>query len=598
MSVGRRFVAAALTALAILGPASQAAAQEGGNSETPSAQHKLTKLPKLVRFVKAPYPESEKKAGKTASVTLQIAIDDKGHVEDAIVVQSAGKAFDDAALQAARQFKFTPAEIDNKPAPVKITYRYDFVMKKEPKQPVVNYEGMVKNRFSKKPIPGVKVEIAGVGEATTDAQGHFKFKEVPLGKHVITISGPGLTTVSTEETLEKGKKLTVKYALEPKEEAPPGEESDLEIVVVAPKIQKEVVSTEIKAAEGRRVPGTQGDTLKVVQNLPGVARASFGSGQLVVWGASPQDTRVYVDGVHIPLLYHGGGLRSTINSDLVRAIELSPGGYGAEYGGGLGGLVTIDTRTLRTDRVHGYVAADVIDASAMVEAPVTKDTRVAVAGRKSYLDRTLKLFTSKDVTDFIPIPNYYDAQLKVTHDLGQNESLVLFGLIARDTLTRRVEDPDPAQIKTQDTLTAFNRIALTYKRQMKDGSSVFVTPWGGHDHHAHAVVVRRHAGRARRAGQRVWAQQRVARQGRQEQRGHGRPRRSRQAATRSRAGVRSRCRRARATSRVFGQPPGDQVNADSWQTTLASIAPYAQVGYRARQRQAPRDARAAHRAPT
>ena len=34
----------------------------------------------------------------------------------------------------------------------------------------------------------------------------------------------------------------------------------------------------------RRVPGTQGDVLKVVENLPGVARASIGSGQLVVWG--------------------------------------------------------------------------------------------------------------------------------------------------------------------------------------------------------------------------------------------------------------------------------------------------------------------------
>jgi len=174
------------------------------------------------------------------------------------------------------------------------------------------------------------------------------------------------------------------HFLEPKEDVPPGEESDLEVMVIAPKIKKEVVSTEIKAEEGRRVPGTQGDTLKVVQNLPGVARASFGSGQLVVWGAAPQDTRVYVDGIHIPLLYHGGGLRSVFAGDLVRAINLAPGGYGAEYGRGLGGLVTIDTRALRPTGVHGFVAADVIDSAAMVEAPLSSSTRVAVAARKSY----------------------------------------------------------------------------------------------------------------------------------------------------------------------------------------------------------------------
>lgn len=571
----RRFAAAALTALAILA-ARPASAQQGRNSQTPSEQHKLTKLPKLVHFVKAPYPESEKKARKTASVTLVLAIDDKGNVEDAMVVKSAGRAFDDAALQAVKQFRFSPAEIDNKPAPVKITYRYEFVMKKEPKQPVVNYEGMVKNRFTKKPIPGVKVEIQGVGEATTDAQGHFSFKEVPLGKHVITISGPGLTAVSTEEKLEKGKKLTVKYALEPKEEAPPGEESDLEIVVVAPKIQKEVVSTEIKTAEGRRVPGTQGDTLKVVQNLPGVARSSFGSGQLVVWGASPEDTRIYVDGMHIPLLYHGGGLRSTINSDLVRAIKLSPGGYGAEYGGGLGGLVTIDTRALRTDRVHGYAAADLIDASAMVEAPVAKHTRVAVAGRKSYLDRTLKLFTSKDVGDFIPIPSYYDAQLKITHDLGQNESVGVFGLVARDSLTRRLDDPDPAQMKTQDTLTAFERVELSYKREMKNGSSVFVTPWGGHDHFSTVssfggtptqLDVRGNVYGLRTAWRGRAGKSNVVTLGLDVEA-------SRYSLERK-GSVTLPPREGDIT--VFGQPPGDQVNADSWHTTIANIAPYAQV---------------------
>ena len=43
-----------------------------------------------------------------------------------------------------------------------------------------------------------------------------------------------------------------------------------------------------RGEELRHIPGTQGDTLKAVQNLPGVARAPFGGGQLVVWGSSPQ----------------------------------------------------------------------------------------------------------------------------------------------------------------------------------------------------------------------------------------------------------------------------------------------------------------------
>ena len=118
-------------------------------------------------------------------------------------------------------------------------------------------------------------------------KGHFEFSEVPEGKHTVTISGTGFTTITTEETVETGKHVEVKYTVTPKDEKPGEETADEEIVIVAPRIKKEVLSTEIKVEEGRRVPGTQGDTLKVVQNLPGAARAAFGSGQLVVWGASP-----------------------------------------------------------------------------------------------------------------------------------------------------------------------------------------------------------------------------------------------------------------------------------------------------------------------
>src|SRR5262249_46205426 len=199
--------------------------------------------------------------------------------------------------------------------------------------------------------------------AKTDEDGHFAFMDVPPGKYKVEISHPKLTTVVTEETIAPAKRRTVKYLVEEKDE-----DEGISIVVRAPRIKKEAVETRIRTEEAGRVPGTQGDTLKVVQNLPGVARSSFGSGQLIVWGSAPKETRVNVDGVEIPTLYHVGGLRSTINSDLVRSIDLSPGSYGAEYGRGLGGLVKIELAPLPKEGGHGYVAADVIDTSAMVSA--------------------------------------------------------------------------------------------------------------------------------------------------------------------------------------------------------------------------------------
>ena len=82
--------------------------------------------PKLKQFIKAPYPKVELKKRKNVSVILQLIVDKKGQVAKVTILQSAGKAFDDAAMKAAKQFQFVPATYKGKPVPVRINYRYAF----------------------------------------------------------------------------------------------------------------------------------------------------------------------------------------------------------------------------------------------------------------------------------------------------------------------------------------------------------------------------------------------------------------------------------------------------------------------------------------
>ena len=119
------------------------------------------------------------------------------------------------AVAAARQFLFEPAEVNGKRIPVKITYRYDFVVKQEViKRTNSDFEGTVRDRGTKKPIPGVKIKLETGQEATTDAQGHFLIPAVESGDHTVTLSGEGLTQVGTKETFEGGKKLDATYDVE------------------------------------------------------------------------------------------------------------------------------------------------------------------------------------------------------------------------------------------------------------------------------------------------------------------------------------------------------------------------------------------------
>jgi TonB family protein len=475
----RRTLAALLATLAVCAP--PAARAQDAPSHADGSGPQVTKAPKLVHFVEAVYPKDRHDAGITASVLLTIEIGDDGKVGDVEVAQGAAPDFDAAAVAAAKQFVFEPAEIDGQPAPVKITYKYDFTIKETMVRvgPQVNYDGVVLERFKKRPLARVKVAIKDLGpgvEAVTDADGTFAFTDVPAGKHKVELAHPKLVTVSTEEEIVVGKKRTVKYLVEEKEEG-----VDEDVVVRAPRIKKEAVETRIRTEEARRVPGTQGDTLKVVQNLPGVGRSAFGSGQLIVWGSAPKETVVNVDGVEIPALYHVGGLRSTINSDLVRSIELSPGSYGAEYGRGLGGLVKIELAPQPKEGVHGYVAADVIDTSAMVSAAISPRLRVAVAGRVSYLDRVLQGVTSSDVGEFVPIPRYDDYQARVSLSLRDDEELTATFLASDDHLRRNIPAADPAQDRGQNSDSSYKRLIVRYTRLLADGSSVAVTPSFGRD---------------------------------------------------------------------------------------------------------------------
>jgi hypothetical protein len=292
-----------------------------------------------------------------------------------------------------------------------------------------------------------------------------------------------------------------------------------------------------------------------------------------VWGSAPKETRIYVDGVEIPALYHGSGLRSVMSSDLVSSIDLVPGAFGAEYGRGLGGLVRVETRALRKDGVHGFVGADTLDASALVTAALTERVRAGVAGRVSYLDRLLAATSAPDIGDFFPIPRYSDYQAKITADLRKRESVDVVFLGSRDDLTRTVPSLDPARVKTERTRDRFHRLYARYARYDEDGGAATITPFLGYDESALATSFGGAPTRldvdAWKYGVRATYRARIA----DRVTGHAGLDTLGAATKLGRAGSLTLPPREGDVT-VFGQPPGDEVNADTWSTHILNLAPY------------------------
>jgi hypothetical protein len=256
------------------------------------------------------------------------------------------------------------------------------------------------------------------------------------------------------------------------------EDARYETVVVAP-AAAEAGQAHVAEQDLRQVPGAQGDLGKAVQNLPGVARASLAGGELVLWGAPAEESRVVFDGIEIPALYHQSGLRSTVNSALVRSLALIPGGYGAGFGRGLGGLVRIESNAPAFESYRAEATADVLDASLMANAALAHGMGVIVAGRFGYLDRIFDRALSESTRRIFPLPRYHDFQAKLSIPLRDEEKVELMVLGSSDASTTANSGASPSVAASENRQSSFYRVGARYLRFLPDGSGATVTPFVG-----------------------------------------------------------------------------------------------------------------------
>ena len=376
----------------------------------------LTKAPTLLKSVEPTFPVDQLDAGTGASVVMDIDIAADGTVAAVKVVTSAGTAFDDAAVAAARQLVFTPAEVDGQPAPVRIQFTSNFTVQQQVVEapvvhdagvPVVNFVGRLKTAGTREPVSFATVRF-GERDTTSDETGRFELTDVPPGKAMVSITAAGFESFIETEEVKPGERTEVTYVMR--------RTGVNETVVRGIKDRREVTQVRLTQSEFRMVAGSNNDAFKVVQNLPGVARSPFGGGLLVVRGSKAWDSRIYVDEVQIPQLFHFAGVVATFNSANIEAIAFQPGNFGVDYGRSIGGLITADAKTPSKSGVHGFVDVNLFDVSAMVEAPLSDLWSVSGSARyglaQYVLPAALKTFAPTANVGFGLAPEYWDYQVR------------------------------------------------------------------------------------------------------------------------------------------------------------------------------------------
>jgi outer membrane receptor protein involved in Fe transport len=202
--------------------------------------------------------------------------------------------------------------------------------------------GLVTDKKTGEPLPGVNVILEGTYlGATTDINGYYSILNVAVGSYDVKVSYVGF-----REMTIKGVKVhvdlttTVSAQLEPTVM-----ELDDAITVVAerPIIKKDETNTVvIKTSEEIKEMAVRG--VQSIASLQAGVVKEENSGVLNIRGGRGNETSYIVDGVvqNNPLR---GGMAASVNNNSIEEIQLQTGGFNAEYGRIMSGMVHITTKT-------------------------------------------------------------------------------------------------------------------------------------------------------------------------------------------------------------------------------------------------------------
>ena len=204
-------------------------------------------------------------------------------------------------------------------------------------------------------VPGVTVEatspkLVGKTTAITDENGTFRLVNLTPGFYKLVFSLQGFQTVYRENiqlTLEQTLNLKITMKLGNIEEM---------VTITGQVAQIDVKSTAKGMTLTREVfqtlpRGRNFDSL--VTAVPGVSSEVLLLGGTSVDGASGLENMYYIDGADTTNIKNGSSGQS-VSFDFVDEVQVKASGYSAEFGGSLGGVINVVTRS-GGNEFHGEV---------------------------------------------------------------------------------------------------------------------------------------------------------------------------------------------------------------------------------------------------
>lgn len=302
-------------------------------------------------------------------------------------------------------------------------------------------KGMVVDADTKSPIIGASVMVVDTERgAATNENGEFRIPELPVGSYSVAVRSVGYGPVTRTDVIIRTGRLT---------------QLDIELPVVVTEFEGVTVlggyftespteptgSVSYSGEEVRRAPGSAGDVSRIMFTLPSVAKVNDQVNNLIVRGGSPTENSFYIDNIEIPNINHyplfgtSGGPISLVNTDFVKNVTFSAGGFSAAYGDRLSSIMNLSFREGNREEIDMQADLNFAGFGLVGEGPINNGRGSWLfSARRSYLDLLV------DAIGTGVVPRYSDYQGKLVYDLSPKHQLSFLGILGVDYIKFERED--------------------------------------------------------------------------------------------------------------------------------------------------------------
>ena len=329
--------------------------------------------------------------------------------------------------------------------------------------------GQVRDRRSARPLAGVRVQVQGSDlEAVTDGKGSFNFVDLGAGSYELEAHRPGFVIQRLEGVqVPHNTMVPVVFELEATILA-------LDEIIVTPSrvsllSTEPVTALDLNREEILALPHFGDDIFRALTLLPGVSGEEV-SARFNVRGGRDDEVLVLLDRLELYEPYHLKDYSSSVSiipPQTLREVNLMTGGFSAQFGDRMGGV--LDMTTAIPEKRKCLLGVGLLNLEVGNSGNFSEDRGHWLGAlRRGTLDLAIDAFLGSREK-----PKYWDGFGKVEYRVRPNHLLSLHALHADDELdfvSSELVDPEDRETY----LTSYSSSYLWLGHQGILGSRLFV----------------------------------------------------------------------------------------------------------------------------